>query len=98
MSKAQDRAEAADLLDRAALTIEERGHWKGFMEGPGGQVCALGALNVCRQPFGDRVWLEARAALRLFLCVPIGMWNDWPEVSSERVCREMRECAADLRA
>lgn len=97
MSKAQDRAEAADLLDRAALTIEERGHWKGALHGPAGEVCMAGSLGVHRE-FGHQVWSVAAIALAAWIDGPIGVWNDAEHRTAEQVVKEMRACAADLRA
>lgn len=62
--------DAAELLDRTADVIEERGHAKESLEDEDGRVCLVGGLNVAA--FGkalntldtDASWSELLATLR----------------------------------
>jgi hypothetical protein len=92
----------ADVLDRAADVIVERGHHKGSYEGWDGTVCAGGALRVAitGKPFtrftgaGEAVtYMSARDRLCDLLGSPIARWNDAPDRTADEVIAALREAA-----
>lgn len=82
------------LLRAAAAVIRERGWWKGSNEGPEGQVCLFGAINVAAggDPEGNGFHPPLQAAL---LCAcdilegtvegDVDVWNDAPQRTVDEV-------------
>ena len=93
-------------LREAAAYIEQHGMTKGCLQGSGGSVCMLGAINtvsgrqISTGHFLDS-WMEANvgaapigkhgyAVLR-----PTAHWNDHPETTQEDVLLWMKKAAND---
>jgi hypothetical protein len=94
----------ADVLDRAADVIAERGHYKGDYEGPGGEVCVAGAIRVAvtgtampHPKTADRtrhVIGSAYNSLGRAIGDPIiTYWNDAPGRPADEVIAALREAA-----
>lgn len=101
--------ETAEILNKAADVIEERGWYQGLSQDPDGTgVCALGAICVAvgLDPHalaelgeGDdaaaRAGVEAADALEdwLGLDLPVTQWNDEYVDTAEQVVTALREAA-----
>jgi putative intracellular protease/amidase len=91
----------ADVLDRAADVIAERGHCKGDYEGPDGSVCAIGALLVAiaggpADPLNARqfhTYMSARDWASDVVGNAVARWNDAPERTADEVIAALREAA-----
>jgi len=90
---------AADVLDKAADVIVERGWCQGQFRNSAGQVCALAAVHTAARttPF---TWVadEALGIIRKRVGMSVAYWNDAPERTADEVITALRECAASLRA
>jgi hypothetical protein len=91
----------ADVLDRAADVIVERGHHKRNYVGLDGSVCAVGAIRVAIA--GGPVsplridqfdtYRSAQAWASDVVGSPISRWNDAPERTAGEVIAALREAA-----
>lgn len=100
----------AEILEAAAAEVENRGWYQGGFYGPAGTVCAAGgmrcALNLEGELFHGEDWGAYDDALTAFTSYVIGDvewqelfdWNDAEHRTAEQVVKELRACAADLRA
>ncbi len=88
MSKASKAKAIAELLERAADVVQERGWTQGQLEDERGRVCARQALGIAagRKPLQD-AWLFA---VDQSGSLTLARWND-------SVCRSKRQCVAALR-
>jgi hypothetical protein len=102
---------AADLLDRAADLIEQRGYCRGVFQTEDGRLCAIGALRVAYQGNADEPYEEendseyfvARGLLRAFIGgdpyihdqLEIALWSDATDAST--VIATLRAVAAKAR-
>jgi hypothetical protein len=97
----------AEILNKAADVIDERGWTQGEYENCAGGVCARGAifvavgLNPLAAAFGsdsaacsDAEYTSVR--FRNWLGVMISGWNDDSGRTPEQVTSALRECAAAL--
>jgi hypothetical protein len=91
----------ADVLDRAADVIAERGLCKGSFEGPDGSVCAGGALRVAltggpTNPLGDDQFGTYMYAVHRMTDVVddvVVNWNDAPQRTADDVIAALQEAA-----
>lgn len=85
-----------EILRKAADVIRERGWHQGDYEGPGGGVCAEGAINVvCNgtpNESGETAH-KARVVLASFLNNIINSWNDAPDRTVDEVIAALEEAA-----
>lgn len=86
----------AEVLDAAADLIEEVGWWRPGLDATGGQRCALVAINRCAPNFATSKLFAQHLGLSGGWDIP--EWNNWEGRTQEQVVKEMRACAADLRA
>ena len=85
----------ADVLNRAAELIEERGWCQHSYHGSGGTLCAEGAIFEAISEFGlpryshhVSTWID-----RPFAPKSLPFWNDRPERTREEVVAKLRELA-----
>jgi putative intracellular protease/amidase len=91
----------ADVLDWIADVIAERGLSKRDYEGPGGTVCAVGAIRVAiaggpRTPLNARQFDTYRLAHDWASDVvgnAVARWNDAPKRTADEVIAALREAA-----
>lgn len=89
-------AQVADVLEKAAKIIEQRGRARTTAEDSAGRVCPIMALTLTDEPF--RIYDEARERLRAFVDEPTVVdWNERVEDDAV-VLTALRECAAAERA
>lgn len=89
---------AADVLDKAADVIVERGWCQREYEGEDGRVCVVGAMG---QVSHGKPWNDAYTALSTYLGTrhtALSYWNDVPGRTAGEVITALRSCAASLRA
>jgi hypothetical protein len=93
----------SEILERAAVVLMERGHYKGNYEAPGGgPVCLHGAVNcvltgdASEVPYGP-VASTVVAALTFTAGRPdLATWNDDPATSAEDVILLCKKTAVQL--
>jgi hypothetical protein len=91
----------ADVLDRAADVIAERGLCKRDYEGRDGSVCAVGAIRVAvtgraRTGFSLGQFVTYKSASDWASDVvgsPVARWNDAQERTADEVIAALREAA-----
>lgn len=102
----------ADILDRAADLIEERGWHQGWYVNDCGQLCIRGAMLVAvgieppqkDMPWPDHSgeanasWQEATDEMDEYLDDLAERWNDAPERTKEEVVSTLRAAAQAARA
>lgn len=102
--------EAAELAEKAAIILMQRGHYKGEYEAEDGRVCLFGALNTvaygqARSPgyhLIDPAYLLLaihleRVAARDYHNNAVH-WNDAEETSAEDIILVLKTIAEELRA
>ena len=90
----------ADVLDRAADLIEEKGWCQHRYKGYFGAYCALGAINEINygNPSGVvGTKAEAEVLLEGKLGLDVARWNDAWEQTAEAVIDTLRDVARGLR-
>lgn len=101
--RAMTDTEVADVLDRAVDELLMRGWYQGDYSGPGGRVCALGAVSCAVS--GRPVVLECDLrvvdpvadALANYLGAELTDWNDDRKRTEDDVRDALRGCAKHLR-
>jgi hypothetical protein len=92
------REQAAQVAEKAAELIAERGHCKGRYESADGSLCAVGALRTAQGIM--KMWTAGLATQTLNRRVGIAAvtWNDWDSTTAEDVILELKRTAEELRA
>lgn len=102
----------AEILEAAAAEVENRGWYQGGFYGPAGTVCAAGGMRCAlaldeNASYDGVAWSAYDDALSVFAFHVLGVaeewqqlfdWNDAEHRTQEQVVKELRACAADLRA
>lgn len=86
----------ADVLERAADVLDERGWCQGRLSDDDKRVCARGAIDLATCWFVEAV--SAEDALQAHVGAVVTTWNDDASRTKTEVQAAMRECAAELRA
>jgi hypothetical protein len=107
------RGELAPVFRRAAQILQARGHGKGRYEGPGGAVCAIGALMAAdgmdpaedapeldaSRALTDAIWwLSPRITSNTVDCDPIERIADWNDAPERTAAEVVEELLAAARA
>lgn len=103
----------SEILDKAADLIDERGLAKGWYCGPGGTLCARGAIYAAAgyepEPDGsDHDWIagllrhdevmRAEVLIDQVIGYVVSQWNDAPERTAAEVATALRGAAEAARA
>lgn len=95
---------AAELLERTAEVITERGHCKGRLQDERGRVCLIGGVHVAADTLdspNQDVRTEALDALRAYLGLQfiydLPAWNNAPGREPHEVTDTCRHVAKVLR-
>lgn len=93
-----------EVFERAADRIEAAGLWRGgrdpLREGPNATCAHLALFNAgggtgATEVFAEHLGIDT-STCNFFTAVYA--WNDWEGRTKEQVCKELRSCAANLRA
>jgi hypothetical protein len=89
----------AEVLEKAADVIDERGHCKGKLIDSSGRVCITGAICFAINGYaGGRPVGGITQYLHAVIGRDVISWNDAPERTAAEVTSTMRAVAAVLRA
>lgn len=95
-----------NVCERAIDEIEKRGWYQGGFEGPGGSVCALGAMKAAMGLRPDALalnsalnydqFIAARMAFERVMGENVASWNDTPGRTEDDVLEALRLTSKEL--